>query len=110
MHPYAEHAAEAAEAAGAQGRFWEMHDLLFENQDALEDNDLAQYAANLGLDATRLMGEVLKGAHAARVGQDVRSGTKNGVEGTPTFFVNGEAYDGEPSVSGLVAVLKGGGV
>jgi protein-disulfide isomerase len=110
MHPYAEHAAEAAEAAGAQGRFWEMHDLLFENQDALEDNDLAQYAANLGLDATRLMGEVLKGAHAARVGQDVRSGTKNGVEGTPTFFVNGEAYDGEPSVSGLVAALNGGGV
>src|SRR3989442_13995744 len=58
MHPYAEHAAEAAEAAGAQGKFWEMHDLLFENQDALHDEALAQYAQSLGLDAGRLLGEV----------------------------------------------------
>jgi protein-disulfide isomerase len=110
MHPYAEHASEAAEAAGAQGRFWEMHDMLFENQNALEDDDLSQYASELGLDATRLMAEVLKGARAARVREDVRSGTQNGVEGTPTFFVNGEPYDGESSVSGLVAALTERGV
>src|SRR5204862_2039013 len=66
-HPHAEHAAEAAEAADAQGKFWEMHDLLFENQEALDDEDLAQYAASLGLDARRLISEVQTGAHTARV-------------------------------------------
>src|SRR5258706_2534001 len=66
-HPYAEHAAEAAEAAGAQEKFWEMHDLLFENQDALDDENLAEYAAALGLDARRLIAEVMAGAHNARV-------------------------------------------
>src|SRR5258708_37421543 len=76
MHPHAEHAAEAAEAAGAQGRFWEMHDILFENQNALEDDDLAEYAAALGLDAKRLMGEVLSGAHAGRVREDFRGGAR----------------------------------
>src|SRR5215475_8973363 len=59
MHPHAQHAAEAAEAAEAQGRYWEMHDLLFENQNALEDEDLEQYAADLGLDSRRLIAEVL---------------------------------------------------
>src|SRR5206468_3906675 len=70
MHPHAEHAAEAAESAGAQDRFWEMHDLLFENQDALDDESLAQYASTLGLDVQRLVGEVMSGAHAARVRED----------------------------------------
>jgi protein-disulfide isomerase len=105
MHPYAEHAAEAAEAAGAQGRFWEMHDILFENQDALQDEYLAQYAGALGLDAKRLMGEVLSGAHAARVREDFRGGARNGVNGTPTFFVNGVRYDGEPGVGAIFAAL-----
>src|SRR5437868_13058521 len=62
-HPHAEHAAEAAEAAAAQGRFWEMHDALYENQQALEDEDLAQYATSLGLDAKKLMDEVQAHAH-----------------------------------------------
>ena len=66
MHPHAEHAAEAAEAAGAQGHFWQMHDLLFENQDALDDESLAQYASSLGLDAQRLIDEVVNG-HMPRV-------------------------------------------
>lgn len=105
MHPHAEHAAEAAEAAGEQGRFWEMHDILFENQTALEDNDLAQYAAELGLDAERLMSEVLSGAHTLRVKEDFRSGARNGVNGTPTFFVNGVRYDGPPGVGPLFAAL-----
>jgi len=105
MHPYAEHAAEAAEAAAAQGRFWEMHDLLFENQNALEDEDLADYAAELGLDAKRLIAEVQSGAHASRIQKDLRSGEKNGVSGTPTFFVNGKLFEGEPIPDELIAAL-----
>jgi len=104
-HPHAQHAAEAAEAAGTQGKFWEMHDLLFENQDALEDDDLAEYAANLGLDARRLLAEVLAGAHSARVREDFSSGARGGVNGTPTFFVNGVRYDGAPGVDELIAAL-----
>jgi protein-disulfide isomerase len=106
-HPYAEHAAEAAEAAGAQGKFWPMHDLLFENQDSLDDESLAEYAATLGLDARRLIAEVLAGAHTARIRDDFKSGARGGVNGTPTFFVNGLRYDGEPDVDALVAALTG---
>ena len=106
-HPYAEHAAEAAEAAAAQGKFWQMHDLLFENQDALDDESLAEYAATLRLDARRLIAEVLAGAHAARIRDDLRSGDRGGVNGTPAFFVNGLRYEGEPDVDALVAALTG---
>src|SRR5882672_4680908 len=88
-HPHARLAAEAAEAGGAQGKFWEMHDMLFENQDALEAEDLAQYAASLGLDGRRLIGEVLAGEYAARVREDFRNGARGGVNGTPSFFING---------------------
>jgi formate-nitrite transporter family protein len=105
MHPYAEHAAEAAESAGEQGHYWEMHDLLFENQNALTDDDLAEYATELGLDAKRLVAEVQRGAHAARIQSDLRSGEKNGVNGTPTFFVNGKLFDGEPTPEELLAAL-----
>jgi len=94
MHPRAEHAAEAAEAAGAQGMFWEMHDLLFENQNALEEEDLARYAAMLGLNARRLIAEVLAGAYAMRIREDFKGGIRGGVNGTPTFFINGIRYDG----------------
>jgi len=104
-HPHAEHAAEAAEAAGAQGRFWEMHDTLYENQQALEDEDLAQYSEALGLDARRLMSEVLQGAHTARVREDFRSGARGGVNGTPTFFINGLRYDGAPDFDSMLAAL-----
>ena len=104
-HPHAEHAAEAAEAAGAQGKFWEMHDMLFENQEALEDEDLAGYAEALGLDARRLIAEVGAGAHAARLREDFNSGARGGVNGTPTFFINGVRYDGEPEVEALLGAL-----
>jgi len=103
-HPHAEHAAEAAEAAGTQGKFWEMHYTLFENQTALDDENLAQYAADLGLDA-RLINEVVAGAHAARVQEDFRSGARGGVNGTPTFFINGVRYDGAPHVDALLIAL-----
>jgi protein-disulfide isomerase len=104
-HPHAQHAAEAAEAAGAQGRFWEMHDLLFQNQDALEDENIAQYAKALGLDARRLMAEVLAGAHTARVREDFRSGARGGVNGTPTLFINGARYEGPLDATALLESL-----
>ena len=108
MHPHAEHAAEAAEAAGARGRFWEMHDVLFENQDALEDEDLARYASTLGLDASRVMDQVLAGAHNARIQEDLRGGVRSGVNGTPTFFINGIPYDGEPDVEAMLPLITRG--
>jgi protein-disulfide isomerase len=107
MHPHAEHAAEAAEAADAQGRFWEMHDLLFENQEALDDTDIEQYAASLGLDARRLIDEVRASAYATRIREDFRGGARNDVNGTPTFFINGQRYDGELTASALLEALKG---
>jgi protein-disulfide isomerase len=106
-HPHAERAAEAAEAAAAQERFWEMHDLLYENQQALEDEDLASYAAALGLDARRLMNEVQAGAHLARIREDFGSGTRHDVNGTPSFFINGVRYDGMTDVEGLLEALTG---
>src|SRR5580704_13959305 len=89
MHPHAEHAAEAAEAAGAQGKFWEMHDAIYENQAALEDDDLAKYATGIGLDGRRLLADVQAGANLARIRDDFKSGVRGGVNGTPSFFING---------------------
>ena len=105
IHPYAEHAAEVAEAAGVQGRFWEMHDLLFENQRALHDDDLVSYAKTLGLDDARLAREVRDGEHTARVREDFRHGVRAGVNATPTFFINGERYDGASGLEPLLAAL-----
>ena len=93
-HPHAAHAAEVAEAAAAQGKFWEMHDMLFEHQHRLEDGDLVGYAEALGLDAERVARELVEGTYAARVRSSFRHGVRSGVNGTPTFFVNGERYDG----------------
>jgi len=105
-HPHAMHAAEAAEAAGVQGRFWEMHDVLFENQKALDDENLAQYAVALGMDADRLMREVAAGEYSPRIHQDFVTGARGGVNGTPTFFVNGVRYDGEINAKALLAALS----
>jgi protein-disulfide isomerase len=105
MHPHAEPAAEAAEAAGAQGNFWGMHDLLFENQDELEYDDLGQYAAVLGLNVPKLMNEVLTGAHSARIREDFRSGVRAGVNGTPSLFINGVRYDGPQIPNLMLAAL-----
>ena len=104
-HPHAQHAAEAAEAAGAQGRFWEMHDSLYENQDALEDENLIEYASALGLTTERLIKELEAGTYAARVRQDFRSGARQGVNGTPSFFINGLRHDGGYDVEELLAAL-----
>ncbi len=109
MHPHAEHASEAAESAGAQERFWEMHDTLYENQDALEDEDLAEYATALGLDARRLMAEVLSGSYHTRIREDFISGVRSGVNGTPSFFINGLRYDGSYDYEPLLAALTEAG-
>jgi protein-disulfide isomerase len=93
-HPHARHAAEAAEAAAEQGKFWEMHDALFENQLALEDDQLVATARRLGLDAERVAEALESGTYTQRVRDDFRSGVRSGVNGTPTFFVNGRRYDG----------------
>lgn len=105
-HPHAEHATEASEAASAQGNFWGMHDLLFENQDALEDEDLAEYAGELGLDAARLIREVEAGKYVGRIKEDVQSGIRSGVNGTPSFFINGVRYDGGRGFEALLSVLQ----
>lgn len=104
-HPHAEHAAEAAESAGAQGHFWAMHDTLFENQDALEDDDLIKYAIALKLDSRRLAEEITTGVHRNRVREDFRSGARGGVNGTPTFFINGVHYTGVPRAEELLATI-----
>ncbi len=105
IHPHSEHAAEAAEAAGAQENFWGMHDLLFENQSALEDEDLAAYAGELGLDETRLIREVTSTAYTSRIRGDFRDGVRAGVNGTPTLFINGERYDGVRDLKHLLNAL-----
>jgi protein-disulfide isomerase len=93
-HPHAEHAAEAAEAAGEQGQFWAMHDMLYEHQDALDDASLAGYAAAVGADGQVVADAIDEATYVKRVRDDFRSGVRSGVNGTPTFFINGERYDG----------------
>ncbi len=106
IHPEAKHAAEAAEAAGAQGAFWQMHDRLFERQFALDDDHLLEYATELGLDADRIRGELEAGTYTPRVREDFMSGVKSGVNGTPTFFINGVRYDGSWDRDSLLAALS----
>jgi protein-disulfide isomerase len=105
-HPHAVRAAETAEAAAAQGKFWEMHDMLFEHQDALEDPDLLRYAKELGLNVGRLMEELAAGTYVERVRKDFRSGVRSGVNGTPTFFINGVRHDGSWEPDALLEALE----
>jgi len=106
IHPHAYQAAEAAEAAGAQGRFWEMHDQLFEHQDRLDTSDLITYADALGLDLTRFVHDLETHAHAPRLREDFLSGVRSGVNGTPTFFVNGVRHNGGYDLPSLVEALR----
>ena len=104
-HPHAEHAAEAAEAAGAQGLFWEMHDVLYENQQALEDENLLEYASALGLDLPRFTRDLSEHVYAPKVREDFRSGVRSGVNGTPSFFINGVRYNGPYDLQSLLSAL-----
>ncbi len=94
-HPDAPNAARAAEAAGRQGRFWEMHTLLFENQNSLDSESLVSYAEALDLDMGRWLLDMDSDAIEAKVEEDFKSGVRSGANGTPTFFVNGFRYDGD---------------
>jgi protein-disulfide isomerase len=105
-HPHAEHAAEAAEAAGAQERFWEMHDLLYERQRHLTDEDLHAYAEELGLDVERFDKEMAEHVHADRVHEDFMSGVRSGVNGTPTFYINGVRHDDSYEAEVLVEAIE----
>ncbi|MGY1636100.1 Na+/H+ antiporter NhaA [Geodermatophilus sp. SYSU D00742] len=105
VHPHARLAAEAAEAAAAQGRFWEMHDELFAAQDRLTPGDLLDHAAAIGLDVQRFARDLGAGRHARRVEEDVESAEASGVEGTPTFFVNGRRHAGPYDADTLAAAL-----
>ena len=109
-HPHAELAAEAAEAADAQRKFWEMHDLLYESQQHLEAADLHRYAEQLGLDVGRFDNELARHVHAERVREDFMSGVRSGVNGTPTFYVNGVRHDGDYELETLLAALDHSGV
>jgi protein-disulfide isomerase len=92
-HPHALAAAEASEAAAAQGKFWEMHDTLFEHQRRLDDRHLSTYAQTLGLDESRFAAEMTSHAHITRVEDQFNGGVDSGVHGTPTFFINGIRHD-----------------
>jgi Na+/H+ antiporter NhaA len=107
VHPHAQLAAEAAEAAGAQGRFWEMHDRLLDHQDHLTEDDLADHARALGLDVERLLRDLRDGRHAARVTRDVESADLSGVAGTPTFFITGRRHYGAYDVEALRSAVLG---
>jgi protein-disulfide isomerase len=106
IHPHAQRAAEAAEAAGGQGKYFEMHTALFEHQDALEVEQLATYAADLGLDTARFRSELDAQTHASRVREDIQSGLDSGATGTPTFYLDGVRYDGLVSVRGLLSAIQ----
>jgi len=105
-HPHAQQAAEAAEAAATQGKFWPMHDLLYENQRRLRDQDLSGYAAKLGLDVELFDKELAEHVHAARVHEDFMSGVRSGVNGTPTFYINGARHDDSYELETLLAALE----
>lgn len=106
VHPHAFGAAEAAEAAGAQGRFWPMQDSLFADQRHLAAPHLLNRAKALGLDLDRFKADLATRAYADRVQEDFVSGVRSGVPGTPTFFVNGVRYQGPIDVAGLLAAVQ----
>jgi protein-disulfide isomerase len=106
IHPHAQQAAEAAEAAGKQGRFWEMHAALFRNQKALSGGDLLRYAVEIGLDADAFEADLGGGVHLERIRADFDGGMRSGVGGTPTFFTNGRRHDGPYTGSALLAALR----
>jgi protein-disulfide isomerase len=105
-HPHAEQAAEAAEAAAAQDKFWQMHDVLYENQRRLDDPALHGYAEQAGLDVERFDREMAEHVHAARVREDFMSGVRSGVNGTPSFYINGVRHDDSYDVDTLLAALE----
>lgn len=105
LHPHAVRAAEFAEAAAGQGKFWQAHDLLYENQTALRDADLYAYGLRLGLDS-ELVSEGFGGRFDPKIKEDFTGGIRSGVNGTPSLFINGFRYDGERDVDSLIFALR----
>jgi glutaredoxin len=106
VHPQAQRAAEATEAAAEQGRFWQMRDLLLTRQEALAHDDLVRYAGEVGLDVPRFVEDLDRHAGAARIAADVESAAASGVLGTPTFFVNGRRHHGAYDLQALLTAVK----
>jgi protein-disulfide isomerase len=106
LHPHAESAAETAEFAGALGKFWEMHDLLFENQEQLSEDLYFKLAEQLSLPIEELTKALEEGTYQARVRADFSSGVRSGVNGTPTFFINGKRHDGPFGYETLVLAIQ----
>ncbi len=106
IHPHALKAAEAAEAAGDQGRFWEMHSILFRHQKTLEIDDLCRYADEIGLDTEAFKAELDGGVFFDRIRADFEGGVQSGVRGTPTFFTNGLLHEGSYSAPELLSALR----
>ncbi len=106
IHSHSQLAAEAAEAAGAQGKFWEMHDALYDHQDALEREDILDYGRQIGLDMARFEADLDSHVHAERVHEDFREGIRSGVNGTPTFFINEVRYDGAWDLESLIEAIE----
>ena len=106
VHPHAEHAAESSEGAGELGKFWEMHDVLFRNQRALADGDLIRYARTLDIDPRWTADALRTGAYEPEVRDDFVGGVRSGVNGTPTFYVNGVRHDGPWDLPSLRAALQ----
>lgn len=105
-HPHALKAAEAAEAAADQGKFWEMHDALFENQTALDDDSLKSYAAEIGLDTDKFAEDLDTDKFEEKVREDFMNGIESGVNGTPTFFINDVRFDGSWDEESLLEALE----
>lgn len=105
-HPHAQQAAEAAEAAAAQGKFWEMAEFLFANQHQLADPYLSRYAKELGMDTAKFDYDLATHAHTERIRADVLSGQQSGVTGTPTFFINGRRHEGSDDLPSLMAAMR----
>ncbi len=105
-HSHAEHAAKAAEAIASHGKFWEIHDLLFQNQDALDIPNLVHYAVALGLDRSSFISELRGQVHADRILEDFLGGVRSGVSSTPTFFINGWRHDGSLDFNTLMWAIE----
>jgi protein-disulfide isomerase len=105
IHPHAQAAAEAAEAAARQGRFWEMQDVLFRNQMRLDPEDLRRFAERVGLDLERFDSDVVDPAVSARIDQDIETGLRSGVDGTPSLFIDGRRYEGPREADRLAQAL-----
>ncbi|OGH24947.1 MAG: disulfide bond formation protein DsbA [Candidatus Levybacteria bacterium RIFCSPLOWO2_01_FULL_39_24] len=106
IHPHAFRAASAAEAAGKQGKFWEMHDLIFENQERLDNQDLLSYAKNLKLDIAQFNKDIESEEIIKKVKNDFMSGVRSGVNGTPTFYINGARFDESYELDLLLRAIK----